>query len=121
MSLVMPPLSVVKSIYTMGDSKCSSGVGVVLLGEIGAMLRLDHPCIVKMHEYYSIPLPLLLVLLRYFHGPSGIHIIMDRVGGSSMGSALWEHLIRYLALPSAWPWRQPRPVGLVLASMKLSR
>ncbi|KAF4700229.1 hypothetical protein FOZ63_008412, partial [Perkinsus olseni] len=49
---------VVKSIFTLDGSNkyssassSSSGIGVVLLGEIGAMLRLDHPCIVKMHEY----------------------------------------------------------------------
>ncbi|KAF4668742.1 hypothetical protein FOL46_001835 [Perkinsus olseni] len=73
---------VVKSIFTLdgsnkyssAPSSSSSGIGVVLLGEIGAMLRLDHPCIVKMHEY--------------FHGPSGIHIIMDRVPGITLSVAL---------------------------------
>ncbi|KAF4658355.1 70-kilodalton heat shock protein [Perkinsus chesapeaki] len=73
--VAMPSRScrVVKSISTNAQ-KCSSGVGVVLLGEVAAMLSLDHPCIVKMHEY--------------FHGPSGIHIIMDRVPGITLSVAL---------------------------------
>ncbi|EER20416.1 hypothetical protein Pmar_PMAR010151 [Perkinsus marinus ATCC 50983] len=46
-------------VVSMSNRSCR----VVLLGEIGAMLRLDHPCIVKMHEYYSITLRLFLPLV----------------------------------------------------------